>query len=106
VLILSPLGEPGQVLEHLAAVGMEDVRPVLMNEHTSVVIVVEGVAPDVIAFVDDQNFFAGIVRQPLRHDAAGEAGSNDEIVKHPCHPRTSQLSVKADATTSAVTQGK
>ena len=98
VLVGAPLGEPRQVLEDLARVGVEDVRPVLVDEDAVLVVVVVGVAADVRPLVDDQDLLAGACRQPLREHAAGEAGADDEIVEHTHRPsgrRTSRNSTRS-----------
>ena len=82
VLIRVPLGELRQVLEDRLRVRVEDVRPVLMHEDARVVVVVVRVPADMRAFVDNQDLLAGIHCQPFGHDAAGEAGADDEVIKH------------------------
>jgi hypothetical protein len=44
-----------QVLEDLGTVGVEDVRPVLVHQDAVVVVVVVGVAADVIATIDEED---------------------------------------------------
>ena len=82
VLVLPPLGEPREVLEDVAAVRVKDVRAVLVDEHARVVVVIVGIAADVVPLVDDENCLSRIFRQPFGHDASRESGSHDEIVKH------------------------
>jgi hypothetical protein len=58
-----------------------------VDEDARVVVVVVGVPADVRTPVDDQHAVA-VRPEPLGEDAAGEAGSDDEIVKHgPCSRR-------------------
>jgi hypothetical protein len=85
MLILAPISETGQVLEYLTAVRMKNMGAVLMNKDTRIIVVIVGVASDMHAFIDDQDFLARIGCETFSHDAACEAGSNDEIVKHPFH---------------------
>ena len=82
MLVRPPLGEPRQVLEDVARVGVEDVRPVLVDEDAGVVVVVVGVAADVRALVADQHLLAGVGGEPLGEVAAGEAGADDQIIEH------------------------
>jgi hypothetical protein len=46
VLILPPTGEPGEVIENLLRVRVEDVRPVSVNQNSGVVVAIIGVAAD------------------------------------------------------------
>ncbi len=55
---------------------MENVRTVLMNENAILVVMVEGIAPDVIPAVADQHFFVVIARKALGDYAAGISGPN------------------------------
>src|SRR5438132_6800580 len=75
VLIRTPAGEERQILEHLARVRVEDVRPVLVDEHASIVVAVIGVAPDMIAPVDDQNFLVCLAGKSLGQHATSKACS-------------------------------
>ena len=54
MLIESPFGESREIVEDDGAIGVEDVRPVCMHEHTVVVVVIERVSADVRSSVDDQ----------------------------------------------------
>ena len=76
----SPLGESRQVLEDALAVGMEDMRPVAVHQHAMRVVLVVGVTCDVRSSVDQQHATAGI-GQFTGYDAAGVAGSDDEVIK-------------------------
>ena len=82
MLILPPLGEARQILEHIAAVGVKDVGPVLVHEHARIVVMVVRIAADVVALVDDEHRLAGVCCETLCHDAACESGSDNEVVKH------------------------
>ena len=52
VLVRPPLGELREVVEDVARVGVEDVRPVLVDQDARFVVVVVGVAADVRPLVD------------------------------------------------------
>ena len=82
MLVGTPVGEAREIGEDLARVGVEDVRPVLVDEHAVLVVVVVGVAADVRPLVDEQDGLVQLRGQPLRQDAAGETGANDQIVEH------------------------
>ena len=58
VLVRAPLGEARQVGRDLVRVGVEDVRPVAVDEDAVLVVVVEGVAADMRAAVDQQHALA------------------------------------------------
>ena len=66
---------------------MEDVRPVLVDQDAVVVVVVVGVAADVVAPVDDEHALPELRRQALGHHRAGEAGPDDQHVAAPAHWR-------------------
>ncbi len=61
---------------------MEDVRPILVNQHAGIVVMVVGIAADVHALVDDEDLAAGVSGEPFRHDRPGKAGSDNEVVEH------------------------
>ena len=61
---------------------MKDVRAVLVDQHAVLVVAVVGVAADVRPLVDEQDTLAEAGREPLRQHAAGEAGADDQIIKH------------------------
>ena len=82
MLIRPPLGEPRQVVEDVARVGVKDVRPVLVDQDAGLVVVVVGVAADVRALVADQDVLAGMRGQPLGDRRAGKAGADDQVVEH------------------------
>ena len=71
---------PRQVLEDLATVGVEDVRPVTVDEDPRGVVVVVRVAADVVAAVDDEHAVTER-RQALGGDRAGEPCTDDEVVE-------------------------
>ena len=68
MLVRPPLGELRQVVDDLVAVGVEDVRPVLVIEDPGVVGLVIGIAADVRPPVDQQDARAVLARQPLSED--------------------------------------
>ena len=61
---------------------MKDVRAVAVDQHALVVVVVVSVARDVVALVDDEDFFTELGCQTLSQDAAGKTGTYNQIVKH------------------------
>ena len=79
MLIPAPLGELRQVIEDVARVGVEDVRPVFVDEDARLVVVVVGVARDVVAAVHDEDFFVANARQALGQHAAGKTRSYDQV---------------------------
>ena len=82
VLILAPRGETRKVIENVFGVGVENMRAVFVNEYSGLVVTVVGVAGDMRALVHQQHFFVRVARQTLGQNAAGETGSNNEIIEH------------------------
>jgi hypothetical protein len=78
VLVRAPLSELRKVVDDLLGLGMEDVWPVLVHKHAVLVVVVVGIARDVISAVDDEDSLPVLGGQALSHDRAGIAGSNNE----------------------------
>ncbi len=64
---------------------MEDMRPVLVDKETFVVIAVVGVPAYMVSLVDDQNAIAALRRETFGQHASREAGADDKPVKH-CAP--------------------
>src|SRR5512140_1460702 len=60
---------------------MEDVRPVLVDQDAFRVVIVKGIAGDVLALVDDQDSFPGAGCQALGQHAPGEPGADDQVVE-------------------------
>jgi len=52
-----------------------------MHQDAGVVVVIVGVASNMRPPVHNQHLFAGAAREPFSQDAAGEPGSNDQIIK-------------------------
>ena len=65
MLIRAPLGELGEIVDDLVRIGVEDVRPILVDQHPRLVEMVIGVAGDMGALVDDEHVRAMLARQPL-----------------------------------------
>jgi hypothetical protein len=59
---------------------MENVRPVLVNENTRSICMVVSIAAYVITTVAQQHRFARAAGKPFRKNAAGKAGTDDEVV--------------------------
>ncbi len=57
---------------------MEDVRSVLVDEETGVVVVVVGVAGDVGTLLHHEHLRPVLARQPLGQHAAGEPGADNQ----------------------------
>ena len=51
-----------------------------MDQHAVRVVVVEGVAGDVLAAIDHEHAQAANARDPLGHDGSGKTGADDEDV--------------------------
>ena len=81
VLVTRPFREAGQVIVGLLAVGVEDVRPIAVHEDAGLVILVVGVAGDVIALLDDEHAQPPLLGQLAGGHGTGESGADDHRVK-------------------------
>src|SRR5690348_9186783 len=70
------------MLEDRLAVGMEDVRPVLVDQEAGFIVSVIGIAADMRPTVDQKHLFVTLAREPFGNDAAGEPGADHEPIKH------------------------
>ena len=82
MLVRPPLCELRQVIENGCAVGVEDVRAVLVNEDSGLVISVVGIAADMMPAIDHKHLFVTLARKPFGNNAPGETGADDEPIKH------------------------
>ena len=82
MLILTPLGEARQVVENIRRVGVEDMRPVTVDEDAGGIVAIVGVATDVGAFVHDEDALFESAGESFREHAAGEARANNQVIKH------------------------
>ncbi len=80
MLVGPPCGELRQIVDDLVRIGVEDVRPILVDQDARLVEMVVGVAADMRPPVDDQHVRVVLAGQPLGDHRAGEAGADDEIV--------------------------
>ena len=79
MLVRSPFGEPREIVEDLVAIGVEDMRAVLVDANAVLVDVIISVPTDVIALVYDQDALARVGELARAH-AAGETGAYYEVV--------------------------
>ena len=82
VLVGPPRGELREVVQTRSAVGVEDVRPVAVDQEAVVVVLVVGVAADVRPVVDEENALAELGSQALGKNGPGETGPDDEVIEH------------------------
>src|SRR5947209_10691653 len=61
---------------------MEDVRAVLVYEQPILVIMVIGIATNMVAPVDEQYFLVELAGKPLGQHAAGKTSTHNQIIKH------------------------
>ena len=80
VLVGRPLGEAGEVLVHAVVVGVVDVGAVLVHQDTGLVLVVVGVAGDVVAALQHAHPVAAGLSQATGADGTSIARANDENV--------------------------
>ena len=81
VLVGPPVRELRQVFDGLGVLRVEDVRAVAMDEHAVLVVVVVGVAGNVVAPVDHQHPLVALRGEPLGDHRPGVAGADDEHVE-------------------------
>src|SRR4051794_29755362 len=86
MLVRSPVGELRQIIEDGLAVRMENVRPVLVDQHAGHIMPVVGVAADMRAPIDEQHLVLALTCQPLGDDTAGEPGADHEPIIHAVFP--------------------
>ena len=60
-----PLCEPREILDDARGIRPEVVRAVFMNEHSSLIVFILGIAPDVITLLDDSAFRSKLAGKPL-----------------------------------------
>jgi hypothetical protein len=70
------------VIENGFAVGVEDMRAILVNENAGLVVSIVGIAADMRPAIDHQDLFVTLARQPFGNNAPGETGTDDEPIKH------------------------
>jgi len=75
MFVWPPAREAAEKIPHPIAVGVKDVRPVAMHANSGHLLVI-GVAADVIAPIDDENFLTGCLGKAPRRGSAGEAGAD------------------------------
>src|SRR6185312_807816 len=80
MLVRPPISEVRQIVDHLAAVGVENVRSVFVVENAGLVRLVISIAADVRPTIDQQDPRPVLARQPLGKNGAGKTGSDDEII--------------------------
>ena len=88
VLIVPPGGEPGEVVKHPAAIGVEDVGAVLVDEHSRLVQAVVGVAADVVPALQHQHPLSAPLCQLPGDHRPGEARPHHQGVKGMCQIRS------------------
>ena len=81
VFVGPPFGEPREIVDDALGIGMENVRPVTMDQHAGFIVMVVGVATDVRPAVDHQHALVQPGRQALGQYAAGEPGADDQVVE-------------------------
>ena len=80
VLVRDPLAESVDVLPHAVELGVEQMHAVLRHPKPVFVDEIVAVAPDVVAFIDDQRPQAQLPRTALREHAPGDARADDDHV--------------------------
>ena len=81
VLVVGPLGEAGEELVHALVGGVVDVRAILVDQDAGLVLVVVGVAGDVVAALEDGDLHAAGLGEATGADGAGVARADDDGVE-------------------------
>ncbi len=78
MVVSAPRGEALKVGPHALVVGVEEVRPVLVNENARLLVdVVVAVSADMVPLLDDQYGLAHDGRKALGQHGAGESRADD-----------------------------
>ena len=77
VINLMPLGKAGEVLPDAWGIRPKIVRTVFVNQNPSSVILVLGIATDVIPFLDNRALRPKLARKPLSKHQAGKTRTDD-----------------------------
>ena len=77
IINLMPLGEAGEVLPDAWGIRPKIVRTVFVNQNPSSVILVLGIATDVIPFLNDRALRPKLARKPLGKHQAGKSSTDD-----------------------------
>ena len=77
VLVVGPLGEAREELVHALVHGVVDVRAVLVHEDARLVLIVVGVAGDVVAALEDGDLHAAGLGQTAGADAPGVSAADE-----------------------------
>jgi hypothetical protein len=80
MLVGPPFGELREVIDDGVAVRVEDVRAVFVIEDPGLVLLVIGIAADVVSPVDQQDPRAALAGEAFGKDRAGEAGADNQVV--------------------------
>ena len=75
-----PLGELTQVIDNARGVGAEVVRSVSVNKDASLVIFVVGIAPEMVALLNDKARLPLLRGETLGDGQSGKSGTDDETV--------------------------
>ena len=81
VLVVGPLGKAGEELVHALVHGVVDVRAILVDQDAGLVLVVVGVAGDVVTALEDGDLHAAGLGEAARADGAGVARAHDDCVE-------------------------
>ena len=81
VLVIGPLGEAGQELVHALVEGVVDMRAVEMDEDTGLIVIVVGVAGDVVATLQNGDAETdGLGKTAGAHRAGISCPDDDHVV--------------------------
>ena len=77
-----PFGELAEIVPHVFLCGMEDVRPILLDEQTLFVVAIRDITPDVATAIHQQHRLAQVATQSFGQHAPGQPRSSNKGVIH------------------------
>ena len=78
-----PLGELGKILDDAGSIRAEIVWAILVDKDARPVVLVLGIASNMIALLDYGAAGSELSGEPLSHDESGEASADDEkMLRH------------------------
>ena len=80
MFVIAPLGEAPDVLESALVVGMEDMRPVTVDEDAALIELIVHVAADMRPLLHDQHALARPFGKLPSHDGTRKTASHDNRI--------------------------
>jgi hypothetical protein len=71
-----------EIIDDALRIGPKVMRSISVKEHAGAIVMIVGVAPNVIAFLDDEASLAKLAGNALGQDRTREARTNNKEIKH------------------------